>query len=67
MTEDSARGLANVVLGAAALGAAVCIARTPALRRLAIGLAVSAITTSLPLWLRGEVQRAWIDSGGRPA
>lgn len=67
MTEAAARQLANVALCAAALGAAVWIARTPALRRVAFGLAVTALTTSLPFWLRQEVQHAWSESGRRSA
>jgi len=67
MTPPTAKKVANVILGAAALGAAVYIARTPALRRMALGLAVTSLTTSLPLWLRQQVQHAWSDSGRRRA
>ncbi len=67
MTDPTAQRVANVVLGAAAVGAAIYIARTPSLRRLALGLAVTALTTSLPLWLRQEVQHAWSESGRRSA
>lgn len=61
--EDSARTLANVVVGAAALGAAVVILRTPALRRLAFGLARTAVTVMIPAWLSREVRQAWADTG----
>lgn len=61
--EDSARTLANVVVGAAALGAAVVIVRTPALRRLAFGLARTAVTVMIPAWLSREVRQAWTDTG----
>jgi hypothetical protein len=63
LDEDTARTVANVVVGAAALGAAVLILRTPALRRLAFGLARTALTVSIPAWLSHEVQTAWSESG----
>jgi len=61
---DTARTVANVILGAAALGAAVVVLRTPPLRRLAFGLARTALTVGLPVWLSREVKQAWSDSGG---
>ena len=63
LDEDTARTVANVVVGAAALGAAVLILRTPVLRRLAFGLARTALTVSIPAWLSHEVQTAWSESG----
>ena len=51
--------MANVVLATAAIGAAVVVLRTPALRRLAFGLASTAITTTIPLWLTREIKQAW--------
>ena len=60
--EDRARTLANVVVGAAALGAAVIIVRTPALRRLAFGLARTAVTVMIPAWLSREVRQAWAET-----
>ncbi len=65
MTEQHARTVANVVLGAAAVGAAVVILRTPALRRLAFGLARTAVTVGVPAWLSREVQQAWNESSTR--
>lgn len=62
MTEATARTVANVILGAAAVGAAVVILRTPPLRRLAWGLARTAITTGVPAWIWREVQHGWRDS-----
>ncbi len=59
MKEETARTVANVVVGAAAVGAAVIILRTPALRRLAFGLARTAIITGIPAWLAREVHQAW--------
>lgn len=66
MTEQTARTVANVVLATAALGAAVVVLRVPALRRLALGLAATALTTQVPVWLRQEVTQAWHASGSGP-
>ena len=63
MTEDSARTIANVVLGAAAVGAAYVVISNPPLRRLAWRLAVLGVTRKLPQWLSTEIQHAWKDSG----
>lgn len=63
LDEEHARTVANVIVGAAALGAAVIILRTPTLRRLAFGLARTALTVTLPVWLSREVQQAWADTG----
>lgn len=65
MQQEQARAVANVLLTAAAVGAAYYVIRTPALRRLAWGLAVTALTTTLPNWFRREVQQAWAESGRR--
>ena len=65
MTEQTAQKVANVALGAAALGAAYLIARTPRLRRMALGLAFTALTGAIPAWLSREAQHAWIQSGRR--
>lgn len=63
MREETARTVANVVLAAAAVGAAVVVLRVPALRKMAIGLAATALTTQVPAWLRQEVSQAWTNSG----
>jgi hypothetical protein len=63
MTEDRARTVANVILGAAALGAAFVVLSRPPLRRAAWRLAVGALTGTIPVWLRQEVRQAWIESG----
>jgi hypothetical protein len=65
MTPQTSETIANVVLAAAALGAAVLVLRTPALRRLAWGLAVTALTRQLPAWVNQEVRTAWAESGNR--
>ncbi len=63
MTEESARRVANVILGAAALGAAYVVATNPRLRRLAWRLARTALTATLPAWIGKEVHQAWTESG----
>jgi len=65
MTEDRAEKVANVLLAAAAVGVTVLIVRTPALRRLAWRLAVTAVTGTLPVWISREVGHAWAESGRR--
>jgi hypothetical protein len=62
MREETARTVANVIIGAAALGAAVVILRVPTLRRLAFGLARTAIVTGIPAWITHETRRAWAES-----
>ena len=65
MKEENARTIANVVIAAAAVGAAVVVLRVPALRKMALGLAATALTTQIPVWLRQEVTQAWHASGPR--
>jgi hypothetical protein len=65
MTERTARTVANVVIGAAAVGAAYIVVRTPSLRRLAIGLAMTGLTRGLPAWVTREAQHAWSQSARR--
>ena len=65
MTERTAQKVANVALSAAAFGATYMIARTPRLRRLAMGLAMTALTSALPAWLAREARHAWAHSGRR--
>jgi len=65
MTEETAKRVANMALGVAAVGAAYVIVRTPPLRRMALGLAMTALTGALPAWLAREAQRAWMVSGRR--
>ena len=62
MREQTARTVANVVVGVAALGAAVVVLRVPALRRLAFGLARTAVMTAIPAWLMRETERAWSET-----
>jgi hypothetical protein len=65
MREDTARTVANIVIGGAAIAAAVVVLRVPALRRLAFGLARAAITTGIPVWIAQEVGTAWAASERR--
>jgi apolipoprotein N-acyltransferase len=63
MTERHAETIANVVIGVAALGAAVYVLKTPALRRMVWGLARTAVTAAGPAWLMAEARRGWATSG----
>ncbi len=62
MTEDTARNVANTVMGVAAIGAAYVVLSRPALRRLAWRLALTALTGTLPAWFGREIRRAWAES-----
>lgn len=62
MREETAETVANVVIGIAAIGAAIVILRVPTLRRLAFGLAKTAIITGIPAWLSQETKRAWAET-----
>jgi hypothetical protein len=62
MTEDTARRVANGVMGLAAVGAACVVLSRPRLRRLAWQIALTALTGTLPVWLSREVRHAWADS-----
>ena len=66
MTEPQAERIANILLGMAAAGAAFYILKTPSLRRMAWGLARTAVTAGGPAWLLSETRRGW-DSGAAPA
>jgi hypothetical protein len=65
MTEKTAERIADVALGAAALGAAYYILRTPPLRRLAMGLAMTALTGALPALVTREFQRVRLEGARR--
>jgi len=65
MTEAEARTAANVVLGAAAVGAAVIVLRSPRLRRLAWQLARTWVTGPAAAWAATEIRRAWDESDSR--
>jgi hypothetical protein len=59
VTEQQARTTANVVMAAAALGAAVIVFRSPKLRRLAWQMARQYATGPLAAWTTVTVQDAW--------
>jgi hypothetical protein len=65
MTESTADRVATVVLGAAIVGAAYYVLKTPSLRRLAWRLTATGLTVTLPAWLRREIEEAWTESGHR--
>ncbi len=58
---------ANVVMAAAALGAAVFVIRSPKLRRLAWQMARQYATGPLAVWTAGTVRDAWDASAPAPA
>jgi hypothetical protein len=59
MTQANAEKVANVLIGAAVVGAAYYVLRTPPLRRLAWRLAVAAVTGTVPAWLTQEIRNGW--------
>ncbi len=65
MKQQTAEKVANVAIGIAAVGAAYTIVKTPHLRKLAGGLALAALTGTIPAWLSREAQQAWAASGRR--
>jgi hypothetical protein len=62
MTEERARQTANVVMAAAALGAAVFVLRSPKLRRIAWQLARQYAGGPLAAWTASTVRDAWDQS-----
>jgi hypothetical protein len=66
MTERQAETIANLVIGTAALCAAVYVLRTPALRRVVWGAARNALIAGVPAWLLAETRSGWAESAGRP-
>jgi hypothetical protein len=63
MTEESARKVANVILGAAVVGATYVVVTNPPLRRLAWRLARTVLIGTLPSWFGKEIHQAWVESG----
>ena len=64
MTRQQAEKTANILIGAAAVGAAFFVLRNPALRRMVWRLARTAIATTGPV-LAAEARRAWSESDAR--
>ena len=72
MTEERARQVANVVMAAAALGAAVFVLRSPKWRRMAWQLARQYAAGPLAAWSATTVREAWdasadTSAGARPS
>ena len=65
MTENQARTTANLVMTAAALGAAVIVLRSPKLRRIAWQLARQYAAGPLAAWTAGTVRDAWEQAPSR--
>jgi hypothetical protein len=63
MTDQHARTTANIVMAAAALGAAVFVLRNPKWRRTAWLLARQYATGPLAVWTTGTIREAWDASG----
>jgi hypothetical protein len=66
MTQSSADKLANVVIGAVALGATYYVFKTPPLRRLAWQFALATVTGIVPAWITQEIRASW-DASAVPA
>ena len=66
MTQSQAERTANVVMVAAAIGAAYYVLKTPPLRRLAWRLTAVALTGFIPAWLNQEIRASW-DASAAPA
>jgi hypothetical protein len=66
MTQSSAEKIANIVMGAAAIGAAYYVLKTPRRRRLAWQLTVAAATGTIPAWLTQQIRSSW-EASGAPA
>lgn len=66
MNEQQARTTANVIMAAAAVGAAVVVLRSPSLRQLAWRLAKQYAGGPLAVFLATTVHDAWEQSGQRP-
>jgi hypothetical protein len=67
MTEQQARTTANVIMAAAAIGAAVVVLRSPSLRRLAWQMARQYGAAPLTVFLATTVHDAWQASGRPPS
>jgi hypothetical protein len=65
MTEKQAQTAANLIMTAAALGAAVIVLRSPKLRRIAWQLARQYAAGPLAAWTAGTVGDAWENAPSR--
>jgi hypothetical protein len=66
MTQSSADKIANLLMGAAALGATYYVLKTPRLRRLAWQLTIAAATGTIPAWITQEIRSSWEASAAPP-
>lgn len=57
--------MANVVVGAAALGATYYVLRTPRLRRVVWQLTLATVTGFIPAWITQEIRASW-DASAMP-
>jgi hypothetical protein len=64
MTQRQAEKIADVLMGVAAVGAAIYVLKTPALRRMLWGVARNALTAAGPAWLMAETRRGWAEGSG---
>ena len=67
MTEKQARTVANALMAAAAVGAAVVVMRSPKLRRVAWQMARQYARGPLAVWAAGSVRDAWDASASTSA
>jgi len=67
MTQSSAERFANIVMGAAAIGAAYYVLKTPRLRRTAWRLIGVAATGAIPAWIAQEIRSSWDATAPQPA
>lgn len=67
MTHQRAIRVANVIMTVAAAGAAYYVLRTPQLRRMAWGVATTALVGTLPTWFNRELGQAWAESASAAA
>jgi hypothetical protein len=65
MTQATAEKVANVLIGAAVVGTAYYVVKTPPLRRLAWRLTIAALTGTIPTWLVQEIRNGW-EASARP-
>lgn len=65
MTEKQARTVANTLMAAAAVGAAVVVLRSPRMRRLAWQMARQYATGPLAVWAAAAVREAWEESASQ--
>ena len=63
MTEQQAQKTATILIGAAAVGAAYFILKTPRLRRMVWQLARTALAPTASAWLMTEARRGWNGNG----